>query len=115
MSEGITGAVWPFCWGLAAASGVLGGTILGLIAQLPPCPTIIGHLLLHPYSNLIVTGAKNPDLLTAVKGISTMRSPNGVLLQKFTDYTRCCDNNQFITTTECGQNIFCNSPPGRQT
>jgi zinc transporter, ZIP family len=35
MSEGITGAVWAFCWGLAAASGVLGGTILGLIAQLP--------------------------------------------------------------------------------
>jgi ZIP family zinc transporter len=35
MPEGITGAVWAFCWGLAAASGVLGGTILGLIAQLP--------------------------------------------------------------------------------
>ena len=34
MPEGITGAVWAF-WGLAAASGVLGGTILGLIAQLP--------------------------------------------------------------------------------
>jgi hypothetical protein len=47
MSEEITGAVWPFCWGLAAASGVLGGTILGLIAQLPLCPIIIGHLLPH--------------------------------------------------------------------
>ena len=35
MPEGISGAVWAFCWGLAAASGVLGGTILGLIAQLP--------------------------------------------------------------------------------
>ena len=35
MPEGITGAVWAFCWGLAAASGVLGGTILGLIARLP--------------------------------------------------------------------------------
>lgn len=35
MSEAITGAVWAFCWGLAAASGVLGGTILGLIARLP--------------------------------------------------------------------------------
>jgi ZIP family zinc transporter len=35
MPEGITGAVWAFCWGLAAASGVLGGTILGLIAQFP--------------------------------------------------------------------------------
>ena len=35
MLEAITGAVWAFCWGLAAASGVLGGTILGLIAQLP--------------------------------------------------------------------------------
>ena len=35
MPEGITGAVWAFCWGLAAASGVLGGTILGLITQLP--------------------------------------------------------------------------------
>jgi len=31
-----------------------------------------------------------------------------VLLQKFADYTRCYDNDQFITTTECGQNIFCN-------
>jgi len=35
MPEGITGAVWAFCWGLAAASGVLGGTILGLITRLP--------------------------------------------------------------------------------
>jgi ZIP family zinc transporter len=35
MPEGITGAVLAFCWGLAAASGVLGGTILGLIARLP--------------------------------------------------------------------------------
>jgi zinc transporter, ZIP family len=35
MPEGITGAVWAFCWGLAGASGVLGGTILGLIARLP--------------------------------------------------------------------------------
>lgn len=34
MPEGITGAVWAFCWGLAAASGVLGGTILALIARL---------------------------------------------------------------------------------
>ncbi len=25
MPEGITGAVWAFGWGLAAASGVLGG------------------------------------------------------------------------------------------
>jgi len=29
-----------------------------------------------------------------------------VLLQKFADYTRCCENDKFITTTECGQNIF---------
>ena len=35
MPEGITGAVWAFWWGLAAASGVLGGTILGLITKLP--------------------------------------------------------------------------------
>lgn len=35
MPEGITGAVWAFCWGLAASSGVLAGTILALIAQLP--------------------------------------------------------------------------------
>lgn len=35
MPDGITGAVWAFCWGLAAASGVLGGTILALIARLP--------------------------------------------------------------------------------
>jgi hypothetical protein len=34
-----------------------------------------------------------------------------VLSQKFADYTRCCDNSQFITTTECGQNIFCNRTP----
>src|SRR5688572_17900385 len=35
MPEGVTGALWAFCWGLAAASGVLGGMLLGLIAQLP--------------------------------------------------------------------------------
>ncbi|HYP13545.1 MAG TPA: hypothetical protein VEQ63_06455 [Bryobacteraceae bacterium] len=35
MPEGITRAVWAFCWGLAAASGVLGGTVLGLTARLP--------------------------------------------------------------------------------
>jgi ZIP family zinc transporter len=35
MPEGITGVVWAFCWGLAAASGLLGGTILALIAQFP--------------------------------------------------------------------------------
>jgi len=30
-------------------------------------------------------------------------------LQKFAYDTRCSDNNQFITTIECGQNIFfCN-------
>jgi ZIP family zinc transporter len=35
MPAGIIEAVWAFCWGLAAASGVLGGTILGLIMRLP--------------------------------------------------------------------------------
>jgi ZIP family zinc transporter len=35
MPEGITGALWAFWWGLAAASGVLGGTILALIKPLP--------------------------------------------------------------------------------
>ena len=35
MPEGISGAGWAFFWGLAAASGVLIGTILGLIAKLP--------------------------------------------------------------------------------
>jgi zinc transporter, ZIP family len=35
MAEEITGAVWAFSWGLAAASGVLAGTILGLITRLP--------------------------------------------------------------------------------
>lgn len=35
MPEGITGAVWAFCWGLAASSGVLAGAILGLVTQLP--------------------------------------------------------------------------------
>jgi hypothetical protein len=34
MAEGVTGAVWAFCWGLAAASGVLVGVILGLITNL---------------------------------------------------------------------------------
>jgi hypothetical protein len=31
-----------------------------------------------------------------------------VLLQKFIEYTRCSNNNRFVTTTECGPNIFCN-------
>ena len=35
MSEGFMGAVWAFSWGLAAASGVLGGAILGLVTHLP--------------------------------------------------------------------------------
>jgi len=35
MPEWITGALWAFCWGLAAASGVIGGAILGLITRLP--------------------------------------------------------------------------------
>jgi zinc transporter, ZIP family len=35
MAEEITGAVWAFSWGLAGASGVLAGTILGLITRLP--------------------------------------------------------------------------------
>jgi len=34
MSEGIIGAVWAFCWGLAPASGALVGAILGLITHL---------------------------------------------------------------------------------
>jgi ZIP family zinc transporter len=34
MPEGITGAVWAFCWGLAAASGLLAGTLSGLVTQL---------------------------------------------------------------------------------
>src|SRR5919112_3515039 len=35
MAEGIIGAVWAFCWGLAAASGAVFGAILGLITRLP--------------------------------------------------------------------------------
>jgi ZIP family zinc transporter len=35
MPEEVAGAVWAFCWGLVAASGVLGGTILALVARLP--------------------------------------------------------------------------------
>ena len=35
MSEPIMGAVWAFLWGLAAASGVLVGALLGLITHLP--------------------------------------------------------------------------------
>ena len=34
MPAGIIEAVWAFSWGLAAASGVLGGTILGLVMRL---------------------------------------------------------------------------------
>ena len=34
MSEGIIGAVWAFCWGLAAASGALVGAVLGLVTHL---------------------------------------------------------------------------------
>jgi zinc transporter, ZIP family len=34
MPEGIMGAVWAFCWGAAAASGVLVGAILGLTTDL---------------------------------------------------------------------------------
>src|ERR671917_1849100 len=34
MPEGIMGAVWAFCWGVAAASGALVGAILGLTTQL---------------------------------------------------------------------------------
>ena len=35
MPDGFTGVVWAFCWGLAAASGLVGGTILALIMRLP--------------------------------------------------------------------------------
>jgi ZIP family zinc transporter len=34
MPVGISEAAWAFCWGLAGASGVLGGTILGLTMRL---------------------------------------------------------------------------------
>lgn len=34
MAEGITGIVWAFWWGLAAASGVFAGLILGLTTRL---------------------------------------------------------------------------------
>src|SRR5918998_1544435 len=34
MPEGIMGAVWAFCWGVAAASGGLVGAVLGLITRL---------------------------------------------------------------------------------
>src|SRR5688572_25936009 len=35
MTAGIFEVAWSFCWGLAAASGVVGGTILGLVVRLP--------------------------------------------------------------------------------
>ena len=35
MSDPIMGAAWAFCWGLAAASGVLVGALFGLITRLP--------------------------------------------------------------------------------
>ena len=34
MPQGMMGAVWAFCWGAAAASGVLAGAILGLATHL---------------------------------------------------------------------------------
>ena len=34
MPDGNIGAVWAFCWGVAAASGALVGAILGLITHL---------------------------------------------------------------------------------
>jgi ZIP family zinc transporter len=34
MPEGMTGAVWAFCWGVAAASGALIGAVLGLMTRL---------------------------------------------------------------------------------
>jgi ZIP family zinc transporter len=34
MPEGIMGVGWAFCWGAAAASGVLVGAFLGLITDL---------------------------------------------------------------------------------
>jgi zinc transporter, ZIP family len=34
MPEGIMGALWAFCWGVAAASGALVGTVLGLMTHL---------------------------------------------------------------------------------
>ena len=35
MQEEIRQLAWSFCWGLAAASGVVAGTILGLVARFP--------------------------------------------------------------------------------
>lgn len=35
MPEWVAGAVWAFGWGLAGASGVLCGTVLGLITRIP--------------------------------------------------------------------------------
>jgi ZIP family zinc transporter len=34
MSEAIIGALWAFCWGAAAGSGILVGAILGLVTDL---------------------------------------------------------------------------------
>jgi len=50
-------------------------------------------------------GSKTLDTFT--KDVSSGYSYS-VLLQKFADYTSYYNNNWFITTTECGQNIFCN-------
>ena len=43
MPEGVIGAVWAFCWGLAAASGTLVGGYFGA-NNAPPAP---GHRLFH--------------------------------------------------------------------
>jgi len=37
--EGISGARWALCWGSVAASGILGETVLDLIAPLPDSST----------------------------------------------------------------------------
>ena len=34
LTEGMMGAVWVFCWGIAAASGALVGAVLGLVVRL---------------------------------------------------------------------------------
>jgi hypothetical protein len=38
MPEGMIGAVWAFCWGVAAAAGALAGAMLGLITHLISVP-----------------------------------------------------------------------------
>lgn len=71
MPEGAIGIAWAFCWGLVAASGALGGAIVGLTTHLPHraiagIMSLGAGLLLSAASADVATGA-----LVLLGGLST--------------------------------------------